>query len=62
MNLSAANVLFGAFGKIDAAAAGKAAETRGSVRRIAPEEMAVLLDSVRSVIIVPGYGMAVARA
>jgi NAD(P) transhydrogenase subunit beta len=32
------------------------------VRRIAPEEMAVLLDSVRSVIIVPGYGMAVARA
>ncbi len=62
MNRSAANVLFGAFGKVEAETASKAAESRGTVRRIAPEEMAVLLDSVRSLIIVPGYGMAVARA
>jgi len=62
MNRSAANVLFGAFGKVEPQAAGKAAEAKGTVRRILPEEMAVLLDSVRSVIICPGYGMAVARA
>jgi NAD(P) transhydrogenase subunit beta len=62
MNRSAANVLFGAFGKVEPQPAGKAAEAKGTVRRILPEEMAVLLDSVRSVIICPGYGMAVARA
>jgi proton-translocating NAD(P)+ transhydrogenase subunit beta len=63
MNRSAMNVLFGAFGKIEAEAAGPAAmEGKGTVRNIAPEEMAVLFDSARSIIIVPGYGMAVAQA
>ena len=62
MNRSALNVLFGAFGKIEKEEGGTTAEAKGSVRSIAPEEMAVLLDSVRSVIIVPGYGMAVAQA
>jgi NAD(P) transhydrogenase subunit beta len=62
MNRSALNVLFGAFGKIEKEDAGPAAEGKGSVRSIAPEEMAVLMDSVRSVIIVPGYGLAVAQA
>ncbi|MGH8247306.1 MAG: NAD(P)(+) transhydrogenase (Re/Si-specific) subunit beta [Gammaproteobacteria bacterium] len=62
MNRSAMNVLFGAFGKIEEQAAGPAAEAKGSVRSIAPEEVAVLLDSAQSVIVVPGYGMAVAQA
>lgn len=60
MNRSAMNVLFGAFGKVENQTA--AAEPKGSVRSITPEELAVLLDSARSVVIVPGYGMAVARA
>jgi NAD(P) transhydrogenase subunit beta len=62
MNRSAMNVLFGAFGKIEKEAEGPAAEAKGTVRSIVPEEMGVLLDSARSVIIVPGYGMAVAQA
>jgi NAD(P) transhydrogenase subunit beta len=39
-----------------------AAEAKGTVRSIAPEETAVLLETARSVIVVPGYGMAVAQA
>jgi NAD(P) transhydrogenase subunit beta len=62
MNRSAWNVLFGAFGKIEQEQGGPAAEAKGTVRSIAPEEVAVLFDNVRSVIIVPGYGMAVAQA
>jgi NAD(P) transhydrogenase subunit beta len=62
MNRSATNVLFGAFGKIEAEAAGPAAEAKGSVRSIMPEEVPGLLDGARSVVIVPGYGMAVAQA
>ncbi len=62
MNRSAMNVLFGAFGKIEKEEQGPAAEAKGSVRSITPDELAVLLDDARSVIIVPGYGMAVAQA
>ncbi|HEV3262388.1 MAG TPA: NAD(P)(+) transhydrogenase (Re/Si-specific) subunit beta [Gemmataceae bacterium] len=62
MNRSAMNVLFGAFGKVQKEEAGPAAEAKGTVRSIAPDELAVLLDSARSVIVVPGYGMAVAQA
>ena len=62
MNRSALNVLFGAFGKIEKEEQGPASEAKGTVRSITPEELAVVLDSARSVIIVPGYGMAVAQA
>jgi NAD(P) transhydrogenase subunit beta len=62
MNRSAMNVLFGAFGKIEAETIGPAAEAKGTVRTIVPDEMPALLDGARSVIIVPGYGMAVAQA
>jgi NAD(P) transhydrogenase subunit beta len=61
MNRSAMNVLFGAFGSIDASAAA-AADPKGVVRSISAEELATMMDGVRSVIVVPGYGMAVARA
>ncbi len=62
MNRSAMNVLFGAFGKIEEEAAGPEVEAKGTVRTIVPDEMPALLDGARSVIIVPGYGMAVAQA
>src|SRR6185436_19480448 len=62
MNRSALNVLFGAFGKVEPEEAAAAAEAKGTVRSIVPEEVASLLDGARSVIIVPGYGLAVAQA
>jgi H+-translocating NAD(P) transhydrogenase subunit beta len=62
MNRSALNVLFGAFGKIEPAPSGPAAGAKRAVLSITPDEMPALLDSSRSVIIVPGYGMAVAQA
>jgi H+-translocating NAD(P) transhydrogenase subunit beta len=62
MNRSAFNVLFGAFGKLEVSEDTQALEAKGSVRSITPDEVSTLLDSFRSVIIVPGYGMAVAQA
>ena len=60
MNRSFANVLFGAFGQVQAGAA-VAGEQR-TVRSASPEEAASILTSAGSVVIVPGYGMAVAQA
>lgn len=60
MNRSFTNVLFGAFGQVQAAAAG-AKETR-PVRSATAEEAAAILGAANSVVIVPGYGMAVAQA
>jgi NAD(P) transhydrogenase subunit beta len=62
MNRSAFNVLFGAFGKVSEADVTAAAEAKGSVRSISPDETAALLENAGSVVIVPGYGMAVAQA
>lgn len=62
MNRSAWNVLFGAFGKIEEAPSGPTAGAERFVLSIMPDEVPALLDSSRSVIIVPGYGMAVAQA
>jgi NAD(P) transhydrogenase subunit beta len=59
MNRSFSNVLFGAFGTIQTSA--KQAVDR-TVRSASPEEAAEILDAARSVIIIPGYGMAVAQA
>jgi NAD(P) transhydrogenase subunit beta len=59
MNRSFVNVLFGAFGQIQASS-GKTAQR--PVRSASPEEAAAILDSASSVIIIPGYGMAVAQA
>ncbi len=59
MNRSFANVLFGAFGQVQASAA--AAEER-IVRSATAEEAAPILANAGLVIVVPGYGMAVAQA
>ncbi len=60
MNRSFTNVLFGAFGQEQATAA-VAGETR-SVRSATAEEAAAILTAASKVVIVPGYGMAVAQA
>jgi NAD(P) transhydrogenase subunit beta len=60
MNRSFTNVLFGAFGQIVAGAGGAAAQR--PVRSATPEDAAAILDAASSVIIIPGYGMAVAQA
>jgi H+-translocating NAD(P) transhydrogenase subunit beta len=60
MNRSFTNVLFGAFGQVQVSA-GKVAEER-SVRSASPEEAAGILAAANKVVIVPGYGMAVAQA
>ncbi|MBJ6763817.1 NAD(P)(+) transhydrogenase (Re/Si-specific) subunit beta [Myxococcaceae bacterium JPH2] len=62
MNRSILNVVFGGFGTADAPAASSAAPPAGEVLELSADEVSrELLDS-RRVIIVPGYGMAVARA
>jgi NAD(P) transhydrogenase subunit beta len=60
MNRSFSNVLFGAFGQEQASVAG-AQESR-PVRSATPEEAAAILAAANKVVIVPGYGMAVAQA
>jgi NAD(P) transhydrogenase subunit beta len=63
MNRSLLNVLFGAFGTVTATpAAGAAAAGARPVRDISVEDAAVLLANIHSLVIVPGYGMAVAQA
>jgi len=62
MNRSFANVLFGGVGsRITAGSAGTAQAAR-SVQAYTPEDVAMVLEDARSVIVVPGYGMAVAQA
>jgi NAD(P) transhydrogenase subunit beta len=61
MNRSFSNVLFGGFGAVRAEAATGAIEER-PVRSATPEEAAMLLETARDVIIVPGFGLAVAQA
>ena len=59
MNRSFTNVLFGAFGQVQAGAT--AAEAR-TVKSGTPRDAADLLENASRVVIVPGYGMAVAQA
>jgi H+-translocating NAD(P) transhydrogenase subunit beta len=60
MNRSFSNVLFGAFGQLQTSAA--AAGEAKPVHSASPEEAAQILDSARNVVVIPGYGMAVAQA
>ena len=62
MNRSFANVLFGGVGsRIKAGTTGTTQAAR-SVQAYTPEDVATVLEDARSVIVVPGYGMAVAQA
>jgi NAD(P) transhydrogenase subunit beta len=60
MNRSFTNVLFGAFGQVQTSAA--AGQEAKPVRSATPEEAAAILAAANKVVIVPGYGMAVAQA
>ena len=60
MNRSFTNVLFGAFGQVQPDAS--AEKEQRAVRSATPEEAAGILQAAGLVIVVPGYGMAVAQA
>jgi len=59
MNRPISNVLFGGFGKGGAEAGG---EIQGSLKPIEGEDAAIMMGYAEKVIVVPGYGMAVAQA
>ncbi len=60
MNRSFTQVLFGAFGQVQTG--GTAPAEARPVQRATPEDAAAILEHAQSVLIVPGYGMAVAQA
>ena len=63
MNRSLANVLFGGLGTVEEQETGGDDEFYGGrVKATSAEEVAMLLDGARRVVIVPGYGMAVSQA
>jgi NAD(P) transhydrogenase subunit beta len=62
MGRSLANVLFGAFGQVQVGAGAAAGADGRSVRAGSSEDIGTMLAYSRSVIIVPGYGLAVAQA
>lgn len=60
MNRPLSSVIFGAFGAT--AAAGGADDVKGSIKDIQVSDLAVLMNYSKRVVIVPGYGLAVAQA
>ena len=60
MNRSFTNVLFGAFGQLQVSA--KAEEEEKVVHSASPEEAAAIIGAANTILVVPGYGMAVAQA
>jgi NAD(P) transhydrogenase subunit beta len=65
MNRSITNVLFGAFGSVrsgPAGAVGTGGPVDGVVREVSTADAAVMLAFAQRVIVVPGYGLAVAQA
>jgi NAD(P) transhydrogenase subunit beta len=62
MNRSITNVIFGAFGQVTATAALTAGADGGTVRSASADDVAVMLAYAQRVVVVPGYGMAVAQA
>lgn len=62
MNRSLTNVLFGGFGSGTSTAASADDVYGGKVKSAGPDEIAMLFDGARRVVIVPGYGLAVAQA
>ncbi len=59
MNRSFTNVLFGAFGKVSAVTG---AATQKTAKSATSQDAAQLLENSRTVVVIPGYGMAVAQA
>ncbi|RLD75936.1 MAG: NAD(P)(+) transhydrogenase (Re/Si-specific) subunit beta [Bacteroidetes bacterium] len=61
MNRSLSNVIFGAFGGDDAIA-GSGTQIGGTIKKTNPSDAAVMMNYSNKVVIVPGYGLAVAQA
>ncbi len=62
MGRSLPNILFSAFGSVITATGGAEGNTTRSVRSASAEDVAILLAYANKVIVVPGYGLAVAQA
>jgi len=62
MNRPLANVIFGAFGESDDSKVGPESSAKGSIKKASPSDVAILMNYSQKVIIVPGYGLAVAQA
>lgn len=62
MNRSLLNVVMGGFGQTSGAPSAAGGKSDMVVKEVGVEEAAMLFDSASSVVIVPGYGMAVAQA
>jgi len=62
MNRSVANVLFGAFGAVSPKSAGSSGANAANVRSLSADDVAAMLAYANQVVVVPGYGMAVAQA
>ncbi len=62
MNRPLANVIFGAFGEDNNTQAGSESTIKGSIKEASPSDVAILMNYSQKVIIVPGYGLAVAQA
>ncbi|HOJ18653.1 MAG: NAD(P)(+) transhydrogenase (Re/Si-specific) subunit beta [Ignavibacteriales bacterium] len=62
MNRSLMNVVLGGWESAGTVTTASTTSQKGSVKSIDSEELAVIFDNASSVIVVPGYGMAVAQA
>jgi NAD(P) transhydrogenase subunit beta len=62
MNRSLANVIFGGFGDTDSDVADSGSKVQGSIKKTSSGDVAILMNYSQKVIIVPGYGLAVAQA
>ena len=62
MNRSLGNVIFGGFGDKQVGAEGEARSLKGDIKSTTVSDVAILMNYANKVIIVPGYGLAVAQA
>ncbi|MBE9489927.1 MAG: NAD(P)(+) transhydrogenase (Re/Si-specific) subunit beta, partial [Bacteroidetes bacterium] len=62
MNRPLSNVIFGAFGEDNNIASDSNSKIKGSIKEASPSDVAILMNYSQKVIIVPGYGLAVAQA
>ncbi len=62
MNRPLSNVIFGGFGDSDKTVASEGSKIKGSIKEASVSDVAILMNYAQKVIIVPGYGLAVAQA
>jgi len=62
MNRSLVNVIFGGFGDTDLTSGNVGGSLKGSIKKASVSDVAILMNYSQRVIIVPGYGLAVAQA